>query len=145
MIILYGDDAYRLALSMLGSREDAEDVCQGVFLKLCEGRMRRRQGSDKAWLLTCAANQCRNMLRSPDRQGQELSELIPDRPGADGDEVLEAVWRLPEKYRAVVHLYCFEGMDQTETARILKVTKTCVQTRLQRARAMLRKELDYEF
>ena len=142
---LYGDDVYRLALSMLGSRQDAEDVCQSVFLKLCEGRMRRREGREKSWLLTCAANQCRNLLRSPARFGQELSEEIPARPGGDGGESLEAVWRLPEKYRAVVHLYCFEGLDQVETAKILKITRTAVQTRLQRARAMLRKELDYEF
>lgn len=51
----------------------------------------------------------------------------------------------PPKYRIVVHLYYFEGYDQREIADILHITRTNVQTRMSRARAILKKDLsDYE-
>lgn len=49
---------------------------------------------------------------------------------------------LPANYRAVVHLYYFEGYDQREIADILHITRTTVQTRMSRARILLKKELE---
>jgi len=51
------------------------------------------------------------------------------------------VGTLPPKYRAVVHLYYYEGYSQEEIAKILGITRTAVQTRMQRARKQLEKEL----
>ena len=53
-----------------------------------------------------------------------------------------AVKALPPKYRAVVHLYYYEGYDQGEIGEILHISRTAVQTRMSRARAMLKKELN---
>ncbi len=137
----YGDDVYRLAYSYLGSRPDAEDVCQTVFLGLAEGRGAPSPGREKAWLLTCAANACKNQLRSFwRRRVGELDESLPLRESRDR-EVHRAVMALPPKYRAVVHLYYFEGYDQGEIGEILHLTRTAVQTRMSRARTMLKKEL----
>ena len=137
----YGDDVFRLAYSYLGSRHDAEDVCQSVFLKLAEGKAQLIPGKEKAWLLTCAANACKTMLRSFWRRS--VGELDEGVPAGDweGRSVYEAVMALPSKYRAVVHLYYFEGYDQGEIGKILRLSRTAVQTRMERARAMLRKEL----
>ena len=52
---LYGDDVFRLSYSMLGSKADAEDAVQSVFLKLAERRGSLEAGREKAWLLTVAA------------------------------------------------------------------------------------------
>jgi RNA polymerase sigma factor (sigma-70 family) len=60
----YGTDVFRLAFSYLGSRPDAEDICQSVFLKLAEGRQGPRPGKEKSWLLACTANACKSHLRS---------------------------------------------------------------------------------
>lgn len=137
----YGDDVFRLAYSCLGSRADAEDVCQGVFLKLAEGRAALLPGKEKSWLLTCTANACRSLLRSFWRRNVgELDENLPFREETDR-EVWEAVMALPPKYRAVVHLYYWEGYAQGEIGEILHISRTAVQTRMQRARAMLKKEL----
>ncbi|MBR3704569.1 MAG: RNA polymerase sigma factor SigW, partial [Oscillospiraceae bacterium] len=38
MLNLYGDDVFRLAMSYLGNRQDAEDVCQNIFLKALNTR-----------------------------------------------------------------------------------------------------------
>lgn len=53
----------------------------------------------------------------------------------------DAVMKLPPGYRAVVHLYYFEGYDQSEIGEILHLTRTAVQTRMSRARELLKKEL----
>ena len=58
-----------------------------------------------------------------------------------GRAVLEAVLSLPEKYRAPVHLYYYEGYSQKEIAEILGLRLTAVQTRMQRARAILKEVL----
>lgn len=137
----YGDDVFRLAYSYLGSRADGEDVCQSVFLKLAEGKAVLLPGKEKAWLLTCAANLCRSQLRSFWRRSVgELDESVPFREEPDR-AVWAAVQALPPKYRAVVHLYYWEGYDQGEIGDILHLSRTAVQTRMQRARAMLKKEL----
>lgn len=41
----------------------------------------------------------------------------------------------------MIHLYYWEGLDQGEIGDVLRISRTAVQTRMQRARAMLRKEL----
>ena len=136
----YCDDVFRLAYSYLGSRPDAEDVCQTVFLRLAEGRARLLPGKEKQWLLTCTANACRDLLRSFWRRN--VGTLEESTPAAEADRALyHAVMALPPKYRAVIHLYYYEGFDQGEIAEILRISRTAVQTRMSRARAMLKKEL----
>lgn len=138
----YGDDVFRLAYSYLGVRADAEDVCQSVFLRLAEGRTALLPGREKSWLLTCAANLCRSQLRSFWRRNiGELDESLPFPDGPDR-ALWDAVMALPPKYRAVVHLYYWEGYDQGEIGEILHISRTAVQTRMARARAMLKKELN---
>ena len=137
----YGDDVFRLAYSYLGSRADGEDVCQSVFLKLAQGKTTLLPGREKSWLLTCAANLCKSQLRSFWRRNVgELDESVPFRDQSD-QEVWDAVMTLPPKSRAVIHLYYWEGYDQGEIGEILNISRTAVQTRMARARAMLRKEL----
>ncbi|MBR6790936.1 MAG: sigma-70 family RNA polymerase sigma factor [Oscillospiraceae bacterium] len=138
----YGNDVYRLALSMLGNRADAEDICQSVFLRLTDKKTVLYPGKEKAWLLTCAANACKNQLKSFWRRRSEPDESLPAR---EEDRALwRAVMSLPSKYRAVVHLYYYEGYSQGEIAEILKISRTAVQTRMARARDMLKKELSEE-
>ena len=139
----YADDVFRLAYSWLGSRSDAEDVCQTVFLRLAEGRGAPRPGKEKSYLLSCAANACKNHLGSFWRRNVgELDEgrEVPFRDPEDRD-LHDAVMALPPKYRAAVHLYYFEGYDQKEIAEILHISLSAVQTRMLRARAILKKEL----
>ena len=138
----YAQDVYRLALSYLRNTQDAEDVCHGVFLTLVEKDITLFPGKEKAWLLKAAANACKNHLKSFWKLNREE---LDDRMvfADDGDRDLWAiVGTLPPKYRAVIHLYYYEGYPQDEIARILGITRTAVQTRMQRARNLLEKELN---
>ena len=137
----FAADVYRFAYSCTRHAADAEDVCQSVFCRLAEGRTELEPGREKAWLLTCAANACKNrfrFLRRWEGLPLEAAEAVPDESGR---AVLEAVLSLPEKYRAPVHLYYYEGYSQKEIAEILGLRLTAVQTRMQRARAILKEVL----
>ena len=138
---VYAQDVFRLALSYLYNCQDAEDICHSVFLTLVEKDITLYPGSEKAWLLKCAANACKDQLRSFWKQNREALQdnmVFTD----DRDRELWAVvGTLPPKYRAVVHLYYYEGYSQEKIAKILGITRTAVQTRMQRARQALEKEL----
>ena len=61
----YGDAVYRLALCRLGSRADAEDVYQDVFLRLLRDTTAFRDGEHlKAWLLRVTLHCCIDLRRS---------------------------------------------------------------------------------
>lgn len=140
----YGNDVYRFAYSYTRHRADAEDVCQSVFCRLANGGAELEPGKEKSWLLTCAANACKNrfrFLRRWESVPLEEAEAVPDESSR---AVLEAVLSLPEKYRAPVHLYYYEGYSQKEIADILGLSLTAVQTRMQRARTMLKEVLSDE-
>ena len=141
----YADDVFRLALSYLQNRHDAEDVCQTVFLKLMERKKPLDAGKEKAWLLTCTANACKDHLKSFWRKlTVSLNDQIVLHDEADRT-LWEAVHTLAPKYRMVVHLYYYEGYAQDEIAEILKISKTAVQTRMSRARKQLKEVLkEYE-
>mgnify|MGYP000054917375 CR=1 FL=1 len=93
---------YRTARSILSNQQDAEDAVQTVFAKLlCKPRRFNDAEHEKAWLIVCAQNHCRDMLRSAARRcAAELPDDVPDdRTAADGDETLEAVLALPRSTR----------------------------------------------
>ena len=137
----YGDDVFRLAISYLGNRADAEDITQTVFLSALSTRSVPQPGKEKSWLLTCTANTCKDHLKSFWRKNVgELDETVPFTDKMD-QTLYDAVMKLAPKYRAVIHLYYFEGYDQNEISKILHLTRTAVQTRMSRAREMLKKEL----
>ncbi len=138
----YSKDVYRLALSWLHSAHDAEDILQSVFLKLIDKNITLFPGKEKAWLLTCTANACKNHLHSFwQRNTQALDDKIT-LPTNEDRSLWEAVGRLKPIYRAVIHLYYYEGYQQDEIAKILGISRTAVQTRMQRAREHLKKELN---
>lgn len=139
----YGDMIFRVAYSALGRREDAEDVMQDTLLKLYRlDPALRSEEHRKAWLIRVAVNQCRRLGRGY-RRAVPLDEL-PEAAAFDREEerdLFRAVMALPEKYRVPVHLYYYEGYAVREIAGLLGARESTVQTRLARARELLRRAL----
>ena len=133
---------YRLALSYLKSRPDAEDLTQQVFLKLLEHQRKITPGTERSWLAAVTANLCRNILCSASwRRTEPLSEELVFQD-EDQSEVFWAVMELGEQERVAVYLYYYEGYDTREIAKILKISRTAVTTRLSRARQHLREKME---
>ena len=88
----YKDSVYRLALSLTGSVQDAEDVTQTVFLKLLERKPALEAGRERAWLFQVAANECRSLWRRLSRRRTEPLEAALTVAAPEADRaVLEAV------------------------------------------------------
>ena len=138
----YATMLLRVAYSQLNNRTEAEDAVQEVLLKYMEkAPVFQSEEHEKAWLLRVTINHCKNHLASAwFRKRADLDEGIP---ALDNEEleVVSAVAALPAKYRAVVHLYYFEGYSTKEIAEILHSRPNTVSSRLSRARALLAKAL----
>lgn len=138
----YGAAVYRLAMTYLGRHADAEDVTQEVFIKLFRKSPAFRDSEhEKRWLLRVTANLCRDQLRSPRYSTVALEE---DYPMTDPErfDVADAIVRLPETYKAVIHLHYYEGYTIAEVARILHLSTSAVKMRLKRGRELLKFELE---
>lgn len=137
----YAQEVFRLAFSYLNNRQDAEDITQTVFVKLLSTKWKPKAGKEKSWLLACAANACKDHLKSFWRKNVVYIEDRMSFPNENDQTLWEAVSSLPPKYRVVVHLYYYEGYTQNEIAKILKISCTAVQTRMSRARSQLKEVL----
>ncbi len=140
----YGDMVYRIALSYLRSRQEAEDTVQAVFLKLLEGKAAPHEGKERAYLTKTTANYCKNILRSAkqyvDTPLEELALLAPP----EERELFLAIMELPEKYRSVMTLHYLEGYSFREIAQILHIGPSAVSMRLFRAKDILKQQLGRE-
>ena len=141
----YADDAFRLAYTYLGSRPDAEDVVQDVFVKLIRSDITITKGEDKSYILTMTANRCRDFLKSADvvfkAPFDDAIEVGSDIEIDEEDtEMYEAVSELPDKLRVAVHLHYYEGYSLKEIADILEIEPSAVSMRLTRAKEILRKK-----
>lgn len=135
----YRDDVYRLAVSYTRSKQEAEDVCQTVFMKLLESKV--TPGKERAWLMQVTVNQCRSLLRSSWwKHTVPLDETIPA-PDTESSGIRQAVMALKPKYRVVVYLHYYEQYTTAEIAKMLHITPSAVTTRLDRARQQLRQVL----
>ena len=139
----YKDDVYRLALSYTKSFQEAEDVCQTVFLKLMEQEI-IEPGKERAWLMQVTANRCRNLLRSSWWKRTVPMEETLEAPAPQYTDIWAKVMALPPKYRVLIYLRYYEELSTKEMAQLLHISQTSVTTRLSRARQMLKTALKEE-
>ena len=140
----YADALFRLAFSCCHNRADAEDVVQDVFVKYLRHRGTfPDEASRRSWLMKVTVSICRDLFRAPWRRRCCALEQIAEPAAGMPEEnaLLEAVMRLPEKYRAAVHLYYYEDYTAAQIAKILGISEPAVRMRLMRARQTLKAEL----
>ena len=136
---------YRLCYSYLGSAADAEDATQSVFVKLV-GAPRTFENPDheKAWLLACAANVCKDELKSARRKraGEMPADVADSQAHTESSNVLDAVLALPEQYKDCVYLHYYEGYKTDEIASMTNTPPSTIRNRLSEARKLLKASLD---
>ena len=141
-----GDAVYRLAYCRLGSRADAEDVFQEVFLRLLRDTTEFRDSEHlKAWLLRVTLSRCADLRRSAWFKHTAPLEAAPEAaaPGQGGHEELwQAVRALPDDLRTAVWLHYVEGYSTDEIAGMAGCRSATVRTRLHRARKQLKLDLE---
>jgi RNA polymerase sigma-70 factor (ECF subfamily) len=141
--------AVRIAYLIVHDRSAAEDVAQESMLAAVQalGRFDRRRAF-APWLHRIVTNRSLDLIRANRRRGEmELREEIHrDRtPGAEpalSAELLRAMHLLAPEDRAIVAMTHLFGYGAKETGRILGLKPSTVRSRLSRALARLRDELD---
>ena len=136
---------YRLCYSYLGSAADAEDATQATFMKLVDKpRTFKDHEHEKAWLLACAANVCKDELKSARRKraGDMPADIVDPQSHAESSNVLDAVLALPEQYKDCVYLHYYEGYKTNEIASMTNTPPSTIRNRLSEARKLLKASLD---
>jgi RNA polymerase sigma-70 factor (ECF subfamily) len=139
-----------VAARVLGSRDQAEDVAQEVFLAF--GRSAVPLGEAAGWLSVAAAHTALNLIRAGRRRTlRELlagrdPETVPDVAeavvaGEDRGRVRAALGRLPRK-QAVVLVLRHSGLSYADIAAAVGMSPGSVGTTVRRAESSLRKELN---
>ena len=152
----YQDRVYGMAARFVGQPSDAEDIAQEVFLKAFRG-LEGFKGDAKfsTWLYRITFNLCTDWLRRTRRPGRRTTSLsegldVQDSAPGLGEDVLAAERRkevraalegLPERYRTVVTLLYYNKLSYEQIGTILELPPKTVETRLYRARRMLREKL----
>jgi RNA polymerase sigma-70 factor (ECF subfamily) len=147
---------------MLLNEDDANDLAQETFVRVYRHRDRYDGGKFTTWLYTIAANLARNEYRrrtrhpniSLEAQSESsegtLADVLPSaEPGPSqnaasnelGQAVRAAVQRLPEELRDAVVLCEWEELSAEEAAAVLRTTSRAIESRLYRARKLLRDAL----
>ena len=102
----------------------------------------------KSWLIRVAVKECKTMFRTFGRKKvTSLEELETEPSYTDehcGEELSILLDKLPQNYRAVLHLYYYENFTVQEIAQTLGISQTNVQTQLMRARKKLEKIMKEE-
>lgn len=141
----YADMVYRLAFAHVRSRCNADDVFQEVFLRYVRNTpVFASEEHRKAWLIRVTINCSKKHWSSARRRttvplDDSYDFSLPEENGLDA-----ALKKLRPKYRAVIHLFYYEGYSVCEIGNILAIRESTVRTQLTRARAQLAKILKGE-
>jgi RNA polymerase sigma factor (sigma-70 family) len=141
----YGSGVWAACVRLAGRH--AEDAFQAVFLTLSR-KAGTVTGSLPAWLHAVTRRVAANLRRNARRRSEveaavrALEPLTDDVSLREGLALIdEELGRLPERYRAVLIVCCFEGRSRDEAAVQLGWSEGQVKGRLERAREMLRTRL----
>jgi len=148
--------AYVLALQLTGNREDAADLAQDSMLRFFRSLRRfDARRPVRPWLYRIV----RNLYRDRLRRGRvrrtssldEITEAQGNDPPATGlgpeavtsrRQLQEVVWRavqrLPVHYREVLILRDYDGLAYAEIARVLRLPRGTIMSRLHRGRRIVR-------
>jgi len=152
LVARHMDRAYGLALRILKSPADAEDVTQDAFVKAWLHRHSWQAGRAKfsTWLYRVIVNRCIDLRRLP---RNEWLDDVPE-PADDAEDNVslihrrqvygqleKALARLPAQQRAAVALSYYDDLGNAEIAEVLETTVSAVESLLKRGRQRLRELL----
>jgi RNA polymerase sigma-70 factor (ECF subfamily) len=160
----YEQTIYNFAFKICRDRDKAEQIMQETFYSMIKS-LHQFDGKSKlsTWLYRIVANHCLMLARKlKSRQFVSIDDeeaLFDEKYTADWDSIPykgaenkelrekldNAIKKLAPEYRMIFLLRDVEGLSTEETAQVSELTVPAVKSRLHRARAFLRKELNEAF
>lgn len=150
-ILRYKEQLYRLALQLLGNRQDAEDAVSDLYMKVLEkDEQFSRYDNLQAALIRSMKNHCINLLKAK-KPLQSLEEM----PAEPGTSAPDSMWEddrlalvqaiindLPDKQKVMIHLRMVEGYTMAQIADVMQEKVNTVEVAISRARKKIRKEYE---
>lgn len=156
-VSLYSRELTRLCVKLCGNPHDAEDLFQDTWTRaLDKFGQYNREKSFKTWLFTICVSIYKNSGKSKyNRAGvnfattEEKESFINSVPDEEKDidayiALHTALSELPKRHRAVIILFYFKDLSQKEIAQILDIPEGTVKSRLNTAKKLLKRRLDYD-
>jgi len=148
----YLNPLYRFAWRMLGTSKDADDVVQETFIKVWRNAHQWQTGKAKlsTWLYSITHHCCIDFYRQNQLITVDLAEadevIAPEATNGIyqievSDQVENALQQLPERQRSAILLCYYQGFSSQETAEILNMSVTALESLLARARRTLKQRL----
>jgi len=166
VIRAYSDMVYRIAFARAGTKEDADDIYQEVFLRYIRKAPEFRDGEHaKAWFIRVAVNCSRKFLGGTAKKREVSGEWMTETEtnltgiGENGSirtleecifadeskkELYRALQELSPDARLLLHLYYFEEMKTAEIAKLVHRKESTVRVQLTRAREKLKAQFEEE-
>ena len=162
LIRRYNPNLYKLGRSYGYNHQDVEDLMQETFISAFENlRKLKNRSYFKTWITRIMLNECYRKSHKVASRKESVADLflyektIPmfstisssdtekNVRNRELNRVIEnSIKQIPIDYRLVFSLRELNGMSIHETAIALNITETNVKVRLNRAKAMLRKEVE---
>lgn len=143
---LYSEMVYRIAISMVKSKFNADDIYQDVFYKYFKKpRVFNSEEHRKYWIIKTTINTCKKYWSS-----NWLKKIVPLDDNflyQQKEEQLlqDEINKLPLKYRIVIHLFYFEDMSINEISKSLNISDGTIRMQLTRGRRLLKKNIGGDF
>ena len=149
----YAAQARRVARSILGNEDDADDAAQDAFLAALRhlGRYDATRPFGP-WLMRIGANQASDRRRrrkvraaeevKPDFRSKDAGPDVQTDREAFGEQLRGALAELPERQRMAVVLFDVEGYSHREIAEVLDVPEGTVRSDVFHGRRQLRTKLE---
>ena len=143
-------DVFGFALSLVRSRQQAEDISHDAFLKIWTGAAGYKStGKPMAWILTITKNlslmHLREQSRVSDTTAEEAMMYLADDPGLPVEDrhlLAHALKELSEDELRIVTLHAVSGFGHGEIAQMLDLPGATVRTKYRRALAKLKKAIE---
>jgi len=152
IVLEYQDLVFSICLNIVKNTYDAENIAQETFLTAYCSLSDFRGGSLKSWLCRIAANKSIDCKRKQSRFVFEGLEESADQAGESVEEAFERMERkermnnilsaLPDKYASVIKAFFYSRFTVKEIARHMKLPERTVETRLYRAKKLIRERWD---
>ena len=137
---IYGDTIYRMAFIQVKNPDTADDIYQNVCMKLLKQKEPIEPEEHlKAWLLRTTIHCCKDYWKSSwiqriswEEPSQQEETYEPMNEDQGPSYITECVQKLPEKYRAIIHLYYYEeysGSTMFMVSSSLEVDEADIKTR----------------
>jgi RNA polymerase sigma-70 factor (ECF subfamily) len=147
---VYHQDMYRYAAWLSRDKSIAEDVVQEALLRAWKSLDALREDtSAKQWLLTIVRRENaryfeRKRLETVDIDNLTAAQaaLLAEQPNDELDEMRHAIYELEDDYREPLVLQVLMGYSTNEIAEQMGLKQGAVLTRLHRARAKLREQME---